>query len=285
MNLDELRVREFNEMMNGRRSMGRHLDMSKAPVPNTEFFSAPINTRPVVVRGVKDKFFSRLNGNISTLLSSKTGLKRYKRDPDTGKVMQFKDELNYVPVSTPTGSVAITSPINLRLRQYYEEEGKKVAYRIPRGFDYVDYREPTKASRLYIYIVPKEYVYRVNQCALIVTPNNRRLHYGGYKVALQNGTYVYFYSVPLKRTNLQGVRILGTKKGCNFEAEIIETLKMWVGMGVVFHPQLTNLENPVKGEKNIGLIPLAPTLSLDDYKVYDPNMSLRDETVDWEEDN
>ena len=145
------------------------------------------------------------------------------------------------------------------------------------GYRYVDYVE-TKAGRRYIYIVPKDFVYRLNMCALVITPNKRRTFFNGYKLALQNGNYVYMYVIPFTYRDNLDVSVLGVKSGFDFGVEVKAIIAFWMQIGVMFNLDITALENQINGQTNLGIIELEGTVVSEDYKRF--GVSMAEETED-----
>lgn len=265
---DTIFAREFRAMMNGRRSLSQGYKLADLPIPpiDTMTKGAP-KGRLALIKGVKEMFFERLNGKEVQLVGRTSLQKRQVLSDGT-----FRRDSNgayvYDQVPVPHGSVAVLSNLSIGLRRVVDGREHKPTV----GFKYVDFVE-TPNGRRYIYIIPKNYVYRLELCALVLTPNRRRIYYKGCKLALQNGHYVYLYVIPYTYRDNADVRILGVKSTFDFDREVSTILKYWAEVGVIFHPSLTALEGQVNGETNLGIVDLEGTVVADDYRRYDLSMA------------
>lgn len=271
---DSLFHKEFRDMMNGRRSLAVNFDIRKLPLPelNTIGKGAP-KRKMALVRGVKEQFFERLNKSEVQLVGRTTLRKRqvlpdgtFRKDKEGN--YEFKD----VPVSH--GCVAVLSSISIGLKRTVD--GK--VHTVSEGYRYVDYVE-TKQGRKYIYILPKEFVYRLNMCALVLTPNKRRSYFHGFKLALQSGTYVYLYAIPYTYREQMDACVLGVKSGFDFTQETNAIIRHWMNMGVIFNLTVTALEGQVNGETNVGFSELEGTIVSEDYKRFGESMATEKEDV------
>lgn len=266
--LDRVFVREFRDMMNVRRSivlsMEHGFSLSDIPVPVLNCSHMGVPKRPLaLVKGVKEKFFERLNGR-EVYLVGKTMLK--KRQVLSDGTFRRDSNGNFVYMHVPVNKdcVAVLSDLSIGLRGYVN--GKK--HVVSEGFKYVDFLEKN-GKRWYIYILPKKYVYRLNLCALMLSFNKRRNYYVGYRFALQNGHYVYLYVVPFRyRENAAG-RVLCVKSSFDFSQEIECLVRYWVECGVIFNLDLTKIEDTSLGiGENIGYEYIPGTLCEDDFVRY-----------------
>lgn len=261
---DDLFFREFKDMMNGRKSLSRTLNLVDLPLPSIKSMTAGVpKLHMALVKGVKEPFFDRLNTKEVQLIG-RTQLKKRQVMSD-GNFQRDKDgKYMYIQVPVPHGSVAILSTLSIGLRRYVGEGDKKRQHVVSDGFRYVDYVE-NNGTRKYIYIIPKEYVYRLNMCALIMTPNKRRSFYRGSKLALQNGNYVYLYVVPYQYRDILDQRVLGVKSSFNFDEEVSDILAYWMQIGVIFNLRATALDSQVNGITNLGILPLEGTCVSEDF--------------------
>lgn len=274
---DEIFYKEFRDMMNSRKASGRSFNL--VDVPLLEFKGMTTGTPKrhfALVRSIKEKFFERLNTTEVQLVGRTTLRKRQVMSNGEFR-KDAEGRYEYVQITVPNTSVAILSRLSIGLKRFYEEDGRKIEHKVSKGFRYVDYTT-IGGERHYIYIVPKEYVYRLNMCALVLTPNKRRTYYQGCKLALQDGTYLYLYVVPHKYRDSTDARELGVKSTCNFSVEMNEIVKYWMSLGVIFDLRVTSLEGQVNGISNVGFTMLEGTMVSEDYKRY--GVSLKDEKED-----
>lgn len=262
---DAIFEKEFREMMYGRRARVGDFKLSSLPLPPMESsIGGHLSGKTAIIKGVKEPYFERLNKQEVTVLFRKSIPKRqvlpdgeFRRD-DKGKYVCKE-------VAIKKTSVLIVSTVSIGLTRFKEENGMRVANKVTEGFQYVDFYTE-KGKRKYMYIIPKEYVYMLTMCSLVVTPNKRRVYYSGAKVALQNGSYAYIYVVPYKYTDSVDARIITVKADFSFKKEITELLEFWKVKKVLFDLRITELDDQVKGVKNLGFEVLAGTLGPEDFE-------------------
>jgi hypothetical protein len=272
-NNDNLFAKEFRDMMNGRRSMTQSFNLVDLPLPELETM---INGVPkgqmALLKGIKEPFFDRLSNEEVQLVGRTTLQKRQVLSDGSFRTnKEGKYEYTQVPVSH--GCVAILSRTSIGLKRTVDGRSHKVS----EGFRYVDYVE-TNTGRKYIYIIPKSFVYRLNMCALVLTPNKRRLYFKGCKLALQNGVYVYLYVVPYRYRENMDVRVLGVKSQFDFDKEVWQIINYWMGLGVIFNLTMTALDGQVNGISNLGIMDLDGTVVSEEYRRYE--VSMADESED-----
>lgn len=262
---DSLFYKEFRDMMNGRRSLAHNYRLVDLPLPELEGMTiGEPKGKMALVKGIKEPFFDRLNGQ-EVQLVGRTQLQKRQVLSD-GSFRTDKDG-NFVTtqVPVPHDNVAILSSVSIGLKRFIEVDGVKREHKVTEGYRYVDYVEG-KQGRRYIYIVPKQFVYRLSLCALILTPNKRRVFFKGCKLALQNGNYVYLYVVPYTYRDNIDIRVLGVKSSYNFDTEVTQIIQYWMHIGVIFNLNLTALEGQVYGQTNLGILDLEGTIVSEDYQ-------------------
>lgn len=278
-NFDSIFNREFRDMMNGRKSLNKAFNLVELPIPElTTMRVGPLTRALVLIKGVKEPFFDRLN-NLEVELIPRTTLQKRKVMSDGKFRKDNEGKFVCIQVPVPMNCVAILTNKSIGLKNFVVENGVKKRHKVSEGFKYVDYRE-TKEGRKYIYIVPKSFVYRLNASALVIALNPHKAYYKGCKLALQNGNYVYLYVIPYKYRTNATYRVLGVKTGVSFDNEVKAILRYWSNIGVIFNPNLTKLEDNIKGLTNLGIMNLLGTCSIADYERY--SVSLVDERVDTE---
>lgn len=277
---DKLFCTEFRQMMNERNmhlKSDPRFHLVELPMPDLgKMFSVNIGRSLGKIVGVKEPYFSKLNGSMVTIL--KRGTYRKRQVDSFGKfIKDSKGNLVYTQVPVPRESVAVLSSVSIGLKNSVVEHGVKKKYQPSKGFKYVDYivRDGKKS---FIYIIPREMVYRLNTCALALSQNSMRNYYKGYKLALQNGSYVYMYVIPTYKYRSQSnYRVLGVKAGIDFSQEVITILNLWQSLGVIFDLEKTS----VGGGLNLGIITLEGTLYAEDYKPLGNSMKVeKDEDED-----
>ena len=114
---DSLFHKEFRDMMNGRKSMSISFDISKLPLPKIPTMSIGVpKKRVALVRGIKEPFFDRLNGEEVQLVGRTTLKKRqvlsdgsFRKNPDGSFFV--------IDVPVKHGSVAIVSSRSIGLKR------------------------------------------------------------------------------------------------------------------------------------------------------------------------
>lgn len=262
---DQIFVKEFKDMMNGRRSMSGVFNLVDIPVPNIPTLISNLGKGEVcLVRGIKESFFDTLNNAEVQLVTTPILVKRQVLSDSSFRVDKNGDYV-FTQVPVKQGFVAVHSNKSIGLRNRIEVNGVERKHTPTEGFRYVDFFE-LNGERRYIYLIPKENVYPLSLCALIITPNTHRNFYKGCKVALQNGHYLYLYVIPYKAgKETRGYRVLGVKPSTIFDVEVKKLLQYWMRISVIFDLNLTALENQVGGEINVGIMDLVGTLGTEDY--------------------
>lgn len=274
---DALFIREFREMMNGRRALVPSLPLVSIPLPS---ISGVIVGEPrgkmVWIKKVQEPFFNRLNNTQAQLVGRTTLRKRQVLSDGT---FRKDDQDNYVvtQIPVPHTDVAIFSPLSIGLKRVIRKNGVDQVYQAAPGFRYIDFIDNAEGRR-YIYTLPKDYVYPLNLCALILTPNRRRVFYQGAKLALQDGNHVYLYVVPYKYRDNADARVIMVKPHFDFTSEVVTILAHWISLGVIFDFHLTSLDNQVNGLTNLGVIDLEGTVVADDFQVHGPSLAEADQS-------
>lgn len=271
---DVILHREFKRMMAARKSVAKSINILDLPVP-PQFSDMQVPKRVIVsFRGIKEPFFDKLEGTMAELVG-RTQLSKRKYLADGSFQKDTNGKFITTPVTVPQTSVAILSTVSIGLRR--EVNGK--VHKVSDGFKYVDYVE-TKVGRKYIYIVPRDFTYRLNLCALILTPNRRRMFLKGARIALQNGDFTYLYVVPFRFREQGDARVLGVKNSYNFDQEVDALVKHWTEQGVMFHPGLTALVDNISGFTNLGVVPLDGTLVTEDFKKWGKKLTVESSLTD-----
>ena len=262
---DQVFAKEFKDMMNGRRSMTGYFNITEIPVPSLPSLLTNLGKGDVcLVKGIKEPFFDKLNNVEVQLVTTPALMKRQVLSDGSFRIDRNGD---YVLIQVPVkqGFIAVHSSKSIGLKNKVAVNGVEKNHTPTEGFRYVDFFE-LNGERRYIYIIPKENVYPLSLCALIITPNTHRNFYKGCKLALQNGHYVYLYVIPYKAgRETRGYRVLGVKPSINFDIEVKKLLEHWMRLGVIFDLNLTALDYQVGGESNVGIMDLVGTLGPEDY--------------------
>lgn len=233
--VDEIFRRDFKKMMNERRNYygsDARFYINNLPVPTIPSMSVLKNSKSVIVKGITEQYFSKLNGKVAYIFKRQSWEKRlYNSDGEFRK-----DENGYMTqkITIPRDSIVIGSSINIGVPNT-EMVGKiKRKYLPTEGYKYIDY-QVINGKTIYFYYIPKSFVYELNLCAMIVSSTAHKRYYWGYKVALQNGTTAFLYVIPFNPRSQRNYRILSVKASTNFKKEFDLLFNHWQTMGASFN--------------------------------------------------
>lgn len=250
--LDTIFKREFKTSRN---RLGEHLSLFELPLkkgnlPRVDFYR---------VLGIEDQYFSRLN-NANVMIMRGTELERRLlntrgefRVDKTGKLLK-----EVVPV--PRGSIAVLSKVRLGLPFKYKLD----------GYDYVDYIDSTNdrgevISRKYIYILPKDKLYKTNLNALAIS-NRTMKAFSSIKIATWGVGFLYLNVIPYKpNRQYQNTVVLSVKNSLDFSKEISTVMGDLVRLGLISNPSEYVLET---GE-NIAITQQPPAYDSFEYTPYE----------------
>lgn len=264
---EDLFIREFRKMMRERSAVYGAFHNLNFPLPDLPTLYPVPKYTMVLVKGVKEPFFDRLNGEEVFLLRRGSLKKRQVLSDGTFRVNE-KGDYVYDTITVPQDSAPILSKRSIGLRRIVNGREHKVS----QGYKYVDYVD-TKQGRRYIYIVPKQHIYRLNLCTLILTPYRRRAYYKGCRLAFQNGIYLYLYVVPFKYRETESARVIGVKASVNFDQEVSQIISYWMEQNILFDLRLTALEDIRAGVANLGIQDFSGTLLVEDYRPYEKSLA------------
>ena len=264
--------KEFKKMMIDRRSewLGRSecqiFEIPKLPIcPNIVNNRFGQGMEVVGIKGIQEPYFSSLNGKIGCIEKRDKWYKKKigedgqpLRDAKTGEIIQSD-------VAVPSDSVVISSEVNIKLPYTKLVGVQRKLYEPTKGYKYIDYEQVNAEKRVYYYIIPKACAIKVNLCAFILS--NRTLtrgdnYYIGYKVALQNGNYLYVYVAPYTRKYAK-YRVVSLKPSPDFTKEIRMLFYFWMHKAITFPTELCKIEG-----ENLGYTYLEGTISKSDYQVF-----------------
>lgn len=264
-------VREFNDMMNQRKSQNTDFSIVNIPYPNLNLIRKEdfiAGGKWGYVKGIAEPYFSELNGTEVEIIKGRTFQKKMSMYNEDGKIVYRKDREGKIvttEIQAEKNFVAVYSPVNIHLPNRVEVKGIKKEYKSTFGYKYIDFVNTPKGRR-YLYLIPMECVYPVELCGLVIALNKHRAYYKGCRVALTNGHYVYIYSIPYKYRENSGYVLIGAKSNPNFDKEMNQLLKYWMHRGILFDLNLTALDNQVKGKINVGIEDLPGTVMMEDYQ-------------------
>lgn len=218
-NLESEFIKEFKE------EVGKFVvkDITKVPLPNDVSSWKVRHEEGFLVKAIEDEYYKKLNGTNVWRLPKNAVAKKRKIDRATRYYMRDSEgNFVYEEVKVPTKSIVVTSDVQLGLPYGYKAE----------GFGYVDC-VVVNGTRIYMYIVPKKYLYPVHQTALVVSVKNMKNFEGvGYNTWRMG--VIYLHIIPYNPNAMYtGSRILSTKVGMDYSNEIMRIVKMWQEVGFI----------------------------------------------------
>lgn len=181
-----------------------------------------------VVRRVSVPYFSALNNTTVIALDERTYAKRITGND--GKFIKNSDGTAVTrDVDIPAGSKLISSHKNIQLANYtVDEHGRRIKFNAD-GFGYVDFVD-TPQGRRYIYYVPKDFLYKLNLNALVLSSSRLTVkYYWGRRYYFNWGvSSCYLYVAPFV-PNIINPNYLAfcLKSSTDFTAEIAGLEAYW----------------------------------------------------------
>jgi len=167
MGLDELFAREFRAMAQQRVALSGALSLYSIPLPAS--FSGKVeNVKKVIVNGVHDEYYSKLNG-VECIHWTKPNLRRRRFGSDGKYICGADGRVITDSVTLPQSCAAVATSVRIAV---------PLKYKPKEAFDYVDFASRLNPDgskeRRYVYIIPKNYCYAINQLALVLSLNKLR---------------------------------------------------------------------------------------------------------------
>lgn len=268
--LDDIFVREFNLMMRQRKAIYGTPSLSSLPMPEDAGILGVSKLERVYIKGITSEYFSKLNDSQCSLLV-RPKLRRRKYDY-TGKFIRKGDNYQYEEITVPRTHVGVVSESSIGLPNSYKPKD---------GSFYVDYVENSSQGKRYIYVVPRNVCYRVNQTALVASWTKlTRAYYYGISCSLATGNILYMYIIPYKPSNAdRNYRVVTTGTNPKQLASIMYSIRcFWEKRGYMFNVESCKLD--IGEFANTASTYFEGTLG--DYMLYDPdrNLSVVQELVD-----
>ena len=264
---NRLFVSEFKQMMIDRYNMygsDKRFLINNLPLPHIPSLQID-KENGAYVKGITESYFNKLNKTVVNIEKRQAWTKKVY--DQYGKTLIENGKPVVKSVTIPMDSVVISSTVNIELPNAKIVGVSKKKYVPSDGFMYIDF-EVKNGVKLFYYAIPKRYVYKLNLCALILTKNTHRRAYKGYKVALQNGTYIYLYIIPYNPNRAVTYRLLGVKASPNFDKEINTIVHWWQRNNVTFNYDICMVEN-----NNIAYSFIDGVVNVDDYRPYTTSLS------------
>lgn len=248
--MEELFVREFKDTV---RLVGNK-DIFSVPLPDACKTWEVSGTEEYKVMGVEDQYYKALNDSVVRKLPKGYVAKRRIIDKVTRTYKKGEDgKYLYDDYQVPGGSTVITSGMNINLpySRYVKDES---------GFGYVDFFK-RKGNLEYMYVLPRENLYRVNQTALAISVKNMKNFQGMGYLTWDNGV-IYIHVIPYNpNSSYIGSKILKTGTTLNYTKEIHAISDYWESIGFIPNIKLSALQD----ETNLVLKP-----TVTGYDAYEP---------------
>ncbi|MFA8998102.1 hypothetical protein ACEI87_10525 [Clostridioides difficile] len=241
-NSDLLFFGEFKALINDRRKSNLNIPLNSMTIPSFPNLIKNIPSNPAIfVMGIEKKNFSLLNNSKAELLDLSN-----KKNIVTNKCFE-KNLVNYNYKKMNKHCVLIISKIFIGIVNDTKSKNPKAS-----KYNYVGCIEKENKEKLYIYIIPKKYVYKINICALILTSKKIDKFYNGFKLIKQDGESIYLYVIPYQYKK-SDYDILGLKYSSNFNKEIKLILSHWINKNYIFDFKLTYLETYIDRTYNLAI--------------------------------
>ena len=230
--LESIFVREYKEAVKASIGSKGIYDVPLPPVVKQWEVSG---TDMYNVRDIKESEFSALENKYVRKVPSKYAIQRrvvdkVTRNPKTDE----EGNLLYKEVKVPVSSIAVFSHQNLKLKySWFASDSCK------NGYGYVDYivQDGKQHDKLYIYILPKSVLYKVNQTALVMTTKGSMKNYTGVGYQTWSMGIIHFFVIPYKpNVSYENTRVLATRGDCLYKKYLDCIIKYW--LSVNFIPEL-----------------------------------------------
>ena len=257
--IDQIYYKDFKRMMQVRANSEIDIPLQVL----AEGINAKIDKNMGYIKNITEPFYEKLNKSTCHLLfKTKVGKPQVTAEGAYRVDENGNEVVDHVPV--PRECILIRSSVNIHLKRTMDDGTQYEENELFRYIRYKDVRKDGRQVRYYYYIVPREFVSRLNMNAVILTKNKRRNYYYGMKVALVDGSYAFLYVVPDK-----GVRddtiTLYTGATTEFGAHIVKVVEEWMRKGYAFNYDLLEVDLPDKGTFNMGYQLQGSTLFAEDY--------------------
>lgn len=249
--LEELFIREFKDNI---RVLGNK-DIYSIPLPSECKLWEVSGTEEYRVQGIEDEYYGLLNDKVVRRLPKGTIAKRRVIDKATrGYKKNENGEYEYQDYPIPSGSMVVLSHVNIGLP--YSRYVKDVD-----GYGYIDFTKDKDGSVLYMYVIPKDFLYKINQTALAMSVKNMK-NYSGIGLTTWDSGIIFLHVIPYNpNSSYVGTKILKTGKTVDYTAEIHTITDFWQKKGIIPEIRLCALQDDTN-------LCLKPTVTGYDY--YEP---------------
>lgn len=233
--LESVFVKEFRDAT--RLSLGAK-DIYSVPVPDECKMWNVSGTEEYLIKNTTNEDFSDLENTVVKKLPKGYVAKKRIVNKVTRK-FEVDDDGKYVyeDCKIPSGSMVVLSNTSLKLSYRYWVSCSED------GYGYVDYKISDTGDIEYMYIVPKDRLYKVHQTALVISVKNMKNFSGRGFTTWSNGI-VFVHVIPYKASNSYiGSRVLKTGIGLNYQKEIEVLLSFWQNSGFIPNIKLSSLSD------------------------------------------
>lgn len=251
--LEDVFVREFKSAVN----INTIKDIYNLPLPPIVNSWEVSGTDVLAVKGITGPF-SALNKTLVKKLPNDIAAKRRVIDKVTRGFKRNEDNsFVYEDYKKPSGSIIVTSNRDINLS--YEDYIKP-----PEGYGYIDFKG-NRNNPTYLYALPKEVLYKVNQTALALSVKAMS-SFNGYGYTTWNMGKIYLCVVPYKPgAKYVETKILKTGYTLNYSREIKAISDYWESIGLIPDISLCALqsgENLCLSHVNVGYNDYSPVAQL-----------------------
>lgn len=275
--LDDLFVKEFKSMMTQLKHRNGNLDLNALPLSHDLSTCCTVSNNPLVVlRGIEDEYYSRLNNQVG-ILWVRPNLKRRKYGSD-GNYIKKNGNFVIEDVSLPQDCIAYVSDFSI---------GVKTKYKPKEDFSFVDVVSHSVngvKSDKYVYIIPKKYAYKVNQTALVLSTNKlTRSFYSGVSLATIYGSYLFMFIIDYKPSSShKNYRIMATGTHPDELSKLgNDLINYYIEQGVVFNPSECEVLNATNSKVDNLAKEVFPGV-LDLYTMFSEKSMINDTNLDYQ---
>lgn len=259
----------MREFRNAVREVG-YKDIYKVPLPEEVKTWKVSGTEVYGVQGVEKPYYSDLNRSFVRKLPKDMVAKRRTIDKVTrGFKTNIDGSYVYEDYKVPTGSIVVLSgkKINLPFSEYLKPV---------EGYGYIDFAT-TSEGVVYMYVLPKSVLYKVNQTALVLSVKDMK-DYSGMGYTTWNMGKIFLHIIPYSpRSQYTGSKVLKTASSLDYSNEIKLIVDYWQKVGLIPNIGLCKLQddsNLVTKPTIIGYDEYNPieSLPLSDKEVFGENV-------------
>ena len=276
---DRLFADEFMQMMKSLKGLNPNSELRNIPLPKELIEEFVItNYDKAIVVGIEDEYYSKLNETEVFLARADQKFTRRKFDYK-GKFMKDKSgEIIREEVSKPAGCLGVFSEVNVNVPLKYKNKEEH--------FEFVDFFDTDK-DRKFLYFIPKQYLYKEKQTALVISWRKLPNFYFGVELSMTTGDFINVFVIDYKPNKLRrDYRVLHCKTDVNYDEELQKLFNYWISIGMIFNPSSCELmeEYTKRGKTRNNMAVYQYDGTMDVYEKYDLNKSMAKEELQVFED-